>query len=100
MDTWERDDPQTAILLSMDEPESHINSADRSLVAQLFDQKLMRNLRRRRKQMTKVPLVQNDKISKREKPQRYKDINKEYIYDKKSFLAFIKQALTDLHFRS
>ena len=30
--------------------------------------------------MTKVPLVQNNKMSKREKPRRYKDINKEYIY--------------------
>ena len=37
--------PQPTILLSMDGPESHINSADRSLVAQLLDQKLMRNFK-------------------------------------------------------
>ena len=54
-----RDDPQLMILLSMD---GHIKSADRSLVAQLLEQKLMRNLKRKRKQMTKVPLVQNDKL--------------------------------------
>ena len=68
------------ILLSMDGPESHINSANRSLGAQLLNQKLMR----------KVPLVQNDKMSKREKSRRYKDINKEDIYIymiKKSFGA-------------
>ena len=40
----ERDDPQPTILLSMDGPEGHINSADRSLVAQLLDQKLIRNI--------------------------------------------------------
>ena len=45
MDTWERDDPQPTILISMDEPEGHINSAYRSLVAQLLDQKIMRNLK-------------------------------------------------------
>ena len=33
------------ILLSMDGPESQINSADRSLVAKLLDQKLMRNVK-------------------------------------------------------
>ena len=34
------------------------------------------------KAMTKVPLELNNKMSKREKPQRYKDIIKEYIYNK------------------
>ena len=41
--TWERDDPQPTILLSMDGPERH--SADESLAAQLLDQKLMSNLK-------------------------------------------------------
>ena len=34
--------------------------------------------------MTKVPLELNNKISKREKPQRYKDIIKKNIYNNKS----------------
>ena len=42
--------------------------------------------------MTKVPLLQNDKMSKREKPRRYKDINNEYIY-----CHTLSQTITSCH---
>ena len=44
--------------------------------------------------MTKVPSVHNDKMSKRKKPWRYKDVNEENInMIKKSFCAYTNKFL-------